>query len=173
MSHVEASVLEGVFLFKFSELRALYEKRLSFFGIPKEINKVRLKEQILSHFPQAQSDGKNTLLIFDKGMQQIMKQAVNGNYEDDVIILAKAAKIIHKDILNSNITKFNGSFGVDCQQQSVPTNVKYFVSMLLNGCTIKHQDSQSCLTISQTTAIDNINLHIITTENLSHLCLSI
>ena len=53
-----------------------------------------------------------------------MKQAVNGNYEDDAIILAKAAKVIREDILNSNIAKFNGSFGVDCQQQSVPTNVK-------------------------------------------------
>ena len=83
-------------------------------------------------------------------MQKILKQAVNCSYEDDAIVLSKAAKIIREDILNSNITEFNGSFCADCQQQSVPTNVKYFVSMLLNGCTIKDQDSQSCLTISQT-----------------------
>lgn len=104
------------------------------------------------HLPeaQAQSDGKNTLLGFDKAMQQILKQAVNCSYDDDAIVLSKAAKIIHEDILNSNVTEFNGSFCADCQQQSVPTNVKYFVSMLLNGCTIKDQDSQSCLTISQT-----------------------
>ena len=30
LSHVEASVQEGVFLFTFSELRALYEKRLRY-----------------------------------------------------------------------------------------------------------------------------------------------
>ena len=89
------------------------------------------------------------LLVFEKGMQQIMKEAVNCNYEDDAIV-SKVAKIIREDILNSNVTEFNGSFCADCQQQSVPTNVKYFVSMLLNGCTIKDQDLQSCLTISQT-----------------------
>ena len=40
LSHIETSVQEGTFLFKFSELRALYEKCLGYFGIPKEINKV-------------------------------------------------------------------------------------------------------------------------------------
>ena len=151
LAHIEALVTEGNVLFKFSELRALYERRLRFFGIPKEINKVRFKEQILSHFPeaQAQSDGKNGFLVFEKGMQQIMKNATNSSFEDDAITLSKAARIIREDILNSNVAEFNGSFNADCQQQSVPTNVKYFVSMLLNGCTIEDQDSQSCLTISQ------------------------
>ena len=74
------------------------------------------------------------LLIFDTKMEQMMKPA----------------KIVREDILNSDVMQFNGSFGANCQQQSVPTNVKYLVSMLLNGCTIKDQDSQSCLSISQT-----------------------
>ena len=30
LSHIETSVQEGTFLFKFSELRALYETRLSY-----------------------------------------------------------------------------------------------------------------------------------------------
>ena len=87
-------------------------------------------------------------------MQQIWKQAVNLNIENDAIVLSKTAKIIHEDILNSDVTEFNGSFGADCQQQPFPTNFKYFVSMLLNGCTIEDQDSQSCLTISQTIAFN-------------------
>ena len=74
------------------------------------------------------------LLIFDTKMEQMMKPA----------------KIVREDILNSDVMQFNGSFGANCQQQSIPTNVKYLVSMLLNGCTIKDQDSQSCLSISQT-----------------------
>ena len=94
-------------MFKFSELRALYERRLSF---SKEINKVRFKEKILFHLPeaQAQSDGKNTLIVFDKGMQQILKHAVSCNYEDDAKIVSKAAKIICENILNSSVTEFNG-----------------------------------------------------------------
>jgi len=89
---------------------------LSYFGIPKEINKVQFKEQVLLRLSeaQAQSDGKNMLLVFDKGIQQTLKQAVNCNYEDDAIVLSKAAKITREDILNSNITEFNGSFCADC-----------------------------------------------------------
>lgn len=39
-------------------------------------------------------------------MQQILKQAYNCNYEDDALVLSKAAKIIREDILNSNGFQF-------------------------------------------------------------------
>ena len=65
-------------------------------------------------------------------MQPILKQAVNCNYADDAIVLSKAAKIIHEDILNSNVTEFNGSFCADCQQQSVSTIVKYATEWVYN-----------------------------------------
>ena len=64
----------------------------------------------------------------------------------------------------------------DCQQQSVPTNMKYLVLMLLNGCTIKDQDSQSCLTISQTIVFNckrKSKASHYHSRNLSHLCLCI
>ena len=56
----------------------------------KKWTKCNLKRKLLCHLPkvQAQSDGKNVLLIFDIKM----KQAVN--YEDDRIILSKTAKFI-------------------------------------------------------------------------------
>ena len=43
---------------------AEHMRRVKDFGSSKEVNKVRFKEQILSHFPeaQAQSDGKNIIL---------------------------------------------------------------------------------------------------------------
>jgi len=70
------------------------------FGIPKEINKVRLKEQILSEYPetQAHSNGKNVFLVFNKGMQHIIKQAANSSLEDDAIVLFKAVRIIRENI---------------------------------------------------------------------------
>ena len=154
LTYIESSVEEGNFLYKFSELRSLYESRLIDFGISKQVNKVRFKDQVLSHFPeaQAQSDGKNAILVFEKGMQQILKQAFNCNYEDDALVLSKAANIVREDIRNSTGFQFSGSFFPDCQQDSVPTNLKYLVSMLLNGSSIKDQDSaesQSSLSISQ------------------------
>ena len=121
------------------------------------MNKVKFKEQLVSHFPEAQvqNDGKNIILVFEKGMQQLLKQACSCSYdhEDDALILAKAAKIIRRDILNyPDSFQFTGSFPQKCQEKSVPTNLKYLVSMILNGSSIKDQettDSQNSLTISQ------------------------
>ena len=56
-------------------------------------------------------------------MQQILKQA--HNYEDDALVLSKAAKIVCEDIQNSNCFQFSGSFFPNCQQDSVPTNLKF------------------------------------------------
>ena len=102
LSYIEASVEEGVGCFKLSELRILYETRLSNFGISKEINKVRFRELLLTHFPDAQAhnDGKNILLIFKHGMQKILKQACQQNVESDAMILSKAAKIIREEMIN-------------------------------------------------------------------------
>ena len=86
-------------------------------------------------------------------MQELLKQAYNNNYKDDALILSKAVKIIRKDIFNSSSFHFNGNFVGNCQSDCVPTNLKYLISMLLNGSSIKDQgctESQSCLTICQT-----------------------
>ena len=53
LTYIENSVEDGEFFFKLSQLRFLYESRLKDFGISKEVNKVRFKEQILEHFPEA------------------------------------------------------------------------------------------------------------------------
>ena len=78
-SYIENSVEEGILCFKLSELRNLYQSRLSNFGIIKEINKVRFKEAILSHFPdaQAQNDGKHIFLILKLGMQHMLKETIH------------------------------------------------------------------------------------------------
>ena len=146
---------DGKLYFKLSELRSLYQNRLNNFGVFKEINKVRFKEQILSHFPdaQAQNDNKSILIVFKKGMQQMLKQSSNCKYEGDALTLSKAAKIIREDKFNFGGFQFNGSFPSDCQQNSIPTNLKYLVSMLLNGPDINDQESvesQCSLTIAQT-----------------------
>ena len=81
----------------------------------------------MSYFPdaQAQNDGKNILLIFKQGMQDILKQAFLQKVEDDA---RKAAKIIRNDMFNFQGFKFSGSLPSDCQQNSLPTNLRYLVS---------------------------------------------
>ena len=71
-SYVEKAVESGITLFKLSELHSLYVNRLKDFGILKAVNKTRLKDLLLKHFPgvQEQCDGKNnTIIIFNKAMQ--------------------------------------------------------------------------------------------------------
>ena len=119
-SYIENSVEEGILCFKLSELRNLYQSRLSNFGIIKEINKVRFKEAILSHFldAQAQNDGKHILLILKLGMQHMLKETIHQQEENDALILSKAAKIIQEEMFNFQGFKFCGSFPSGCQYQA-------------------------------------------------------
>lgn len=155
VTYIESAVENGTFCFKLAGLHHLYEQHLKEFGIDIiEVNKVCFKDKILSHFNEAQvqNDGKNVIIIFQQGMQQVLKNALSTDGESDAMILAKAANIIRKDIFNSNGFHFDGSFPHGCQQESVPFNLKCLVSMLLNGPNLQDQDStdsQACLTLSQ------------------------
>ena len=155
ITYVENAVEDGTFCFKFSLLRQLYESRLRILGIDKEINKGRFKEQVLEYFTnaQVQSDGKNMVLVFEKGIQEMLKQAMKCDHEGDALILMKAARIVREDIFKSKGFNFNGSFPSDCQQKSLPTTLKSLVTMLLRGADLMDQDSadsQACLSVSQT-----------------------
>ena len=154
VSYVENAVEDGTFCFKLADLRHLFENRLQEFEVEKEVNKVSFRDQILSYFPEAQvqSYGKNFIFGFDQGMQQLMKGSLDTDYDSDAKILTRAATIIRRDIFASHTFQFCGSFPSGCQQDSVPVNLKYLMSMLLNGPSLKDQasaDSQACLSISQ------------------------
>lgn len=145
---------DGTFNFKFSVLHQLYENRLKALGVEKEINRVRLKEKVKVYFPHAQeqSDGKNKILVFEQGMQQMLKHAMENNCGGDAIVLAKAAKIVRKDIISNEGFHFNGTFPSGCQQRSLPMSLKTLVSMLLNGTDLMDKqatESQPSITVSQ------------------------
>ena len=145
----------GIFLFKLSEIHFLYVKRLEELGIKKQVNKTRLKDHLLEHFPEAQEqyDGKNTVLIFNEGMRNMLKEALKKrDFDEDAVTLAKAATIVRNDIFNHEGFRFSGSFPTECQEKSLPSSLKYLVSMIMNGPNLKDQDkrdSQACLTIGQ------------------------
>ena len=73
-------------------------------------------------------------------MQQILRQATKSDYEGEVLLLAKVAKIMCTEIANFKGFQFDGSFPSDCQQRSVATIISQ-VSMLLNGVNLKDQES--------------------------------
>lgn len=154
-SYVEKSVDSGTLLFKLSEIHSLYVKRLEELGINKLVNKTRLKDRLLERFPEAQEqyDGRNTVLIFNEGMRNMLKEALkNRDFNEDAVILAKAATIVRKDIFCHQGFQFTGSFPAECQKNALPSSLKSLVSMILNGPNLKNQDkhdSQASLTIGQ------------------------
>ena len=96
VSHIENHVTNGVFILKLSEFHTLYEYHLKDTGLKKTINKCRCQEQILDTFVedcQEQTDGKNILLVFDKGMQNILKPATaNRCYDSEALLMFKLVK---------------------------------------------------------------------------------
>ena len=142
LQFIEDYVMEGVFLLKIKDLHSLYTKRLTDLGIEKCINKTVLKQSILDHFKTAhsQSDGKGAIIVFNKGMQAMLKNAIQNRHSaKDAQILRQAANIVRKDILDHNGFTFAGKFSKQCQEKSVPMSAKSLVAMICNEPNIKHQ----------------------------------
>ena len=107
-SYIEKAVDSGILLFKLSELHSLYVNRLEDLGVSKSINKTRLKNDLLEHFPesQEQQEGKSTLIVFREGMKNMLKEALKKrDFNEDAWILAKAAVIVRKDIFNHELKR--------------------------------------------------------------------
>ena len=78
-TYTEQIVESGETVFKLSEIHSLYTNRLKDLGIQKQVNKTRLKEKLLEHFVevQAEFDGRNIVLIFKEGMQNMLKEDIS------------------------------------------------------------------------------------------------
>jgi hypothetical protein len=153
---INDAVENDTHFFVLSELHSLYEARLKDLGIEKSVNRFRLKTRILQEFSEAQeqTDGRQTVIVFKKGLQSIVKEALKErDFSDDAIALARAAKIVRQDMFSHKGFKFSGAFSVECQEKSVPASLKTLVSLILNGVSLKeqaHTESQPCLTVCQT-----------------------
>ena len=72
---IENCVANGTYIFKLSELHSLFSENLQDLGFYKDIHKTVLKDQLLKHFSeqcQAQSVGKNCLLVFHEGFKTLL-----------------------------------------------------------------------------------------------------
>lgn len=103
--NIKDCTIDDKLIFQLSELHSLYTSRLQTLGVVKQINKMRLKNSILETFPEAQdqSDGKNTLIVFKKAMQQLLKdaeQVQQRDFSEDATILTKASVVIRKDLFD-------------------------------------------------------------------------
>lgn len=156
ISYMETASERGGNIFKLSDLHNLYVKRLHDLNIDKTVNKTRLKQRILSQFLdelQEQTDGKNTLLVFNENIKSLLKESLTSrDVLKETLDLTRVVKAIRKDMFELEGFQFSGSFPPRCQQTSVPPTLLCLVSMMLNGTNIDDQEeevSQACLTIAQ------------------------
>ena len=143
-------------IFKLTDLSNLYTTRLKQLGTDAGcVHSTKLKDRILSYFPdmEAHKQGRNLVLIGNEHIGSALSKACEYDADNDAVILAEAAKIVRRDMMQLKNT-FDGSFDNKCQEKSVPSSLVTLVSMVLNGPNIKNQSSfivipQSVLTISQ------------------------
>ena len=157
---VENGIEQDTCVFKLADLHAAYEKRIEqLINVRTSINRTRLKGELLDYFQkygiQEQSDGKNVILIFPKGMQELLQSScILSECKSEAVQFANVAKIIRKEMFqNETNFKFEGGFPISCQKDSVPYSLKLLISMILNGPSLKSEESninsQNCLTVSQ------------------------
>ena len=156
VSFIESETEQGRFVLKLSTLHGIYHRRLHELGLEIETNKTRLKLRLMQHFHddcQKQFDGKHTLLVFNEGMKDMLKTAMNSpDSKLEALEMVKLAKIIRRDMFSWESFKFSGTFPPNFQSNSVPPSLTALIAILLNGPNAQYQDaqeSQACLTIAQ------------------------
>ena len=142
ISFMESSAESGTL----SSLHDLYVSRLRNLQVDKSVNKTRLKNRIIAHYHgeiQEQTDGKNTVLVFNQGIETLLKDALKKrNCEEEAFSFVNAAKFIRNDVFQMPGFSFSGEFTSECQLKSIPPSLMCLVSMLLNGPNIESQDFQ-------------------------------
>ena len=121
--YIMDAVLNETYFFVMPELHSMYENCLKDFGNTNSINRFRLKNRLLEAFPEAseQSECRQNVIVFQKGMAAILKETLKErDFSDDALMLARAAKIVHQDILSHRGFSFSGMFPQEYQETSVP-----------------------------------------------------
>ena len=100
------------------------------------------------------------MFCVESDIGHVWSAACDMDYDNDAVVLAKAARIIQRDLfdLRSSTDEFSGSFDYDCQISSVPVSLLGLVRMIHEGPNIKDQNAQSnnALAISQLIAFNPI-----------------
>jgi hypothetical protein len=137
--HLDDSVTP---IFKLYDLAKLYKVRLGQFGGVGTVHSTRLKEQLLSHFPdmRAHEEGRDVLLMFDYDIGPVVLKASQTDCQQNALCSSHAAQIVRQEIFQSKLLS-NETFPVDCQEQSVPKTLLALESMILEGPSISVQSS--------------------------------
>ena len=140
-------------IFKLTDLISPYTTRLKQLGTGAagRIHSTKLKDRILSFFPdmEAHKQGRNLVLIGNEHIGSALSKACKYDADNDAVILARAARIVRRDMLQ----KFDGSFDSKCQEESVPSSlmaipqpVLTISQVLMYNTTIRRRENSSAST---------------------------
>lgn len=150
---------ESLPLFTLAELSKLYSTILDDLGADQasRIHTTRLREKLEAELPDLISykRGRDIVLAFDQHMGDVIEKARELDNDSEAKHLARAARIIRRDIFTHDNRLFDGSFPSNCQGSSVPPSLKALVNMILDGPCSKEDSfdgvstSNASLSISQ------------------------
>ena len=108
----------------------LYLSRMQQLWSLKKVNTTLLKQILLAHFPdmQAHSEGRDIMLVLMKMLVQALSWACEQDSDSGAVHLAQAAQIVRRHLFDHY---YNGFFGRNCQEESVPTLLLALVDMIL------------------------------------------
>ena len=159
-------------VFKLSQLSRMYASRLEQMGvdISQRIHTTRLKERLIQQCPDLTSykDGREVLLAFTEDVAAVLKKATETSSDSEAMAIAKAAKIIRRDLLNMEKSQFHDTFESNCQESSVPQSLRSLIEMIMGGASIKtikqHCRESSC---SYRIPADTIQLRSATSQRFT------
>jgi len=125
-------------VYRLADMVNLYKRRLEQLGVENaEVNSTRLKDRLLAEIPDLEAHRKrrDVLLAFNKDVGSALSHT---SCYSEAVILAKAAKILRKHMLDHN-SSFNGTFQDGCVDEAVPPSLLLFVDMIEHGADIKSQ----------------------------------
>ena len=111
----------------------LDHKRLEQHGIHKTVNRTRLKETVLKHFPdmtEEKGHRERVFIVCSKAARKIISDAIQTPDEEEHTLLM-AASILRKAVMDHNTPfSFDGSFPSGCEESSVPHSVLSISSVI-------------------------------------------
>ena len=138
---------DSIPVFKLSDLKRLFRNRLKEYGASKEsidrVHRTRLKAKILEQLPELNENrkGKEVLLTYKDETGDAIFGACNTNDEDDGKCLARAAKLLQRQMFAAELTQENENILSFKGDKLIPASLHSFISILLGNTFIEEDDN--------------------------------
>ena len=147
IAQIVALVERSQSVFKLSALRQIYRTLMDEQGTPcldvREPHATRFKEYLLKLLPEWAefSQGKEVFISSSQKVGDLLADAHKTQLgQDDALLLTRAAVVLRKCCLQRQ-EPFTGSFGTDSLIAPVPSQLRIFLNILLQGPSILHEQN--------------------------------